>query len=184
MKDILSIIWIFLPAGIANMSPVIANNIPVLRNLKTPLDFGKTFRGKRIFGDHKTFRGLFAGIIVGLLVAGLQMLLAKLFSWPKDLSLGLDYTSPVILIMGMVLGFGALAGDAIKSFFKRQINIEPGKPWVPFDQLDFLFGAILVSLLFFQLPIRLYVIGLLIGLFLHPTVNIIAWLLRLQDKPF
>jgi CDP-2,3-bis-(O-geranylgeranyl)-sn-glycerol synthase len=39
------------------------------------------------------------------------------------------------------MAFGALAGDAVKSFFKRQIGIAPGHRWLGPDQLDFIVGA-------------------------------------------
>ena len=167
------------------MGPVLAHNVPYLKKFKTPLDFGKTFRGKRIFGDHKTIRGIVAGMVMGLVTSGIQMLLVQQFSWLSDYNLGVvDYSSPDTLFMGLILGFGAVAGDALKSFFKRQLNIEPGKSWVPFDQIDFFVGGVLASLLFFTLPARLYFIGFFIALVLHPTVNFLSWLLRFQEKPY
>jgi CDP-2,3-bis-(O-geranylgeranyl)-sn-glycerol synthase len=42
------------------------------------------------------------------------------------------------------MGFAALAGDSIKSFFKRRIGIQSGSPWIPFDQLDFVVASLLV----------------------------------------
>ena len=184
MNDILTILWIFLPVGVANTGPVTASRLPFLKKYNQPLDFGKTFMDKRIFGDHKTIRGIIAGGIVGLFTAGLQMLLSDGFSWPENYSMGLDYSSSMILVMGLFMGFGALLGDAIKSFFKRQIGIAPGRPWVPFDQLDFVIGGAVSSLPFIVLPLNMYVLGLLIALVLHPTFNVLAWILRLQDKPF
>jgi CDP-2,3-bis-(O-geranylgeranyl)-sn-glycerol synthase len=121
---------------------------------------------------------------VGLLTASIQMLISASFSWPESYSMGLDYGSYAILIMGLFMGFGALIGDSIKSFFKRQMNIAPGRPWVPFDQLDFVIGGAIASLPFIVLPLNLYILGLFIALVLHPTFNVLAWLLRLQDKPF
>jgi CDP-2,3-bis-(O-geranylgeranyl)-sn-glycerol synthase len=166
------------------MAPVIANNIPPLKRFDQSLDFGKTYRGKRIFGDHKTIRGIVAGTIMGGLVAAAQMLLSALFSWPETISFTVDYSSTLVIFMGMCMGFGAVFGDATESFFKRQIGIAPGKSWAPFDQIDFVVGGLVASLPFFVLPLRVYVIGIFITLILHPTINVIAWLLRLQDKPF
>jgi CDP-2,3-bis-(O-geranylgeranyl)-sn-glycerol synthase len=40
------------------------------------------------------------------------------------------------------MGAGAGIGDAIKSFCKRQVGIEPGAMWLGFDQLDFFLGAV------------------------------------------
>lgn len=184
MHELFIILWLYLPTGIANMGPVIADNIFFLKKYTQPLDFNKTFRGKRIFGSHKTIRGIIAGTFFGFVVAGLQMLVSNYFSVFEQYNYGVNYNSPKILLMGACLGFGAMAGDAIKSFFKRQANVEPGKSWVPFDQLDFVLGGLVASLPFFTLPLSYYIFGLLLTLFLHPTLNIVAWLLRLQEKPF
>ena len=36
-----------------------------------------------------------------------------------------------------------MAGDSVKSFFKRRLKISPGQQWIPFDQLDFILGGLL-----------------------------------------
>lgn len=184
MRELFTILWIFAPVAVANMGPVIAHNIKALEKYDYPLDGYKTYRGKRIFGAHKTIRGIIAGTVFGMLTVGMQMILYAQLDFLSGYSYGVDYTSISVLFMGAALGFGALAGDAIKSFFKRQANVDPGKSWAPFDQLDFVLGAALFSLPFVVLPIYYYVIGIFITLILHPTINVIGWLLRLQDKPF
>ena len=60
--------WFFLPAGIANMSPVLASRISWLKSWDTPLDFGKSFRGKPIFGKNKTWRGIVFGTLSAIIV--------------------------------------------------------------------------------------------------------------------
>jgi CDP-2,3-bis-(O-geranylgeranyl)-sn-glycerol synthase len=47
------------------MSPVLVRRR--FSVLAIPIDGGRTLGGKRIFGDHKTWRGLLAGIVVGAL---------------------------------------------------------------------------------------------------------------------
>lgn len=184
LKDIVVLLWLFLPVGLANTAPVLARKLPGIKHYNRPVDFGKTFRGKRIFGDHKTIRGIVAGVVMGILVAAFQMVLSTMFEWPGRISSEVDYSSPIVLLMGACMGFGAIAGDTVKSFFKRQIGVEPGKSWVPFDQLDFVLGGLVLSLPFFMLPIETYLLGLVLTLFLHPTFNILAWLIGLQEKPF
>ena len=49
-ENILFALWFFLPAGIANVAPIFAAKWRLLESLNKPLDFGQTFRGKRIFG--------------------------------------------------------------------------------------------------------------------------------------
>jgi CDP-2,3-bis-(O-geranylgeranyl)-sn-glycerol synthase len=38
-----------------------------------------------------------------------------------------------------------MAGDSAKSFVKRRVGIAPGQSWVPFYQLDFVIGALVLT---------------------------------------
>lgn len=35
--------------------------------------------------------------------------------------------------------------DSVKSFVKRRVGIAPGEPGIPFDQLDFVIGALVLT---------------------------------------
>jgi len=183
MQEVLFALWFFAPAGIANSSPVFANKIPMLHKLGMPIDGGKTFRGKRVFGDHKTVRGFIVGVFTGFLVAGIQMILYKNFSWVADISSTIDYSNPIVLLMGAVLGFGALAGDAIKSFFKRQFSVPSGASWFPFDQIDYIIGGLLVSFPFVSLTLSQYLTILVVWFLIHPLATFFGWILKLKDSP-
>ncbi len=183
METILFALWFFLPAGAANGSPVFANKVPLLRKLGMPIDGGKTFRGKRIFGDHKTLRGFIVGTLVGLGTAALQMLLFANFSWVVDIAGPIDYSDPIVLLLGAALGFGALAGDAIKSFFKRQFSVPSGHSWFPFDQIDYILGGIVFSLPFVILTVQEYALVAIVWFLIHPIATVIGWLLKLKDSP-
>jgi len=58
IKNALFVVWFFLPAGLANMTPIFAAKLPYLSRWSFPLDGYATFRGKRVFGSHKTIRGV------------------------------------------------------------------------------------------------------------------------------
>ncbi len=45
-----------------------ANGAPVLFGGGRAIDSGKKFRGKRIFGNHKTVKGLISGISSGIII--------------------------------------------------------------------------------------------------------------------
>jgi CDP-2,3-bis-(O-geranylgeranyl)-sn-glycerol synthase len=183
VETILFALWFFAPAGASNGSPVFANKIPILSKLGMPVDGGKTFRGKRIFGDHKTVRGFVVGTLTGLAIAALQMILSANFSWVTDISGSVDYSNPTILLMGAMMGFGALAGDSIKSFFKRQFSVPSGQSWFPFDQIDYIIGGILFSLPFVLLPLTTYIVIAVIWFLIHPVATLVGWLLKLKDSP-
>ncbi len=179
---ILQTIILFLPAGFANMTPPLLKKINFLAE---PIDFGKKFRGKRIFGDHKTWRGLIFGIIVAIAICWAQRLLYPHFA---EYSL-LDYQNINVNVLGFVLGFGALGGDIVKSFFKRQIGVAPGKTWIIFDQIDWIVGASFLMWVFFEFSPDIfsgwvYVVAIILFGLLHPIFNLISWVLGIQKNKF
>ena len=108
-----------------------------LGNMAAP--FVKYWKGwnrpisERWLGAHQTVAGFLLGVIVALGTAFLQ----SAIDWKGSL---VDYANWPAL--GLALGIGAPGGDALKSLVKRARGIAPGKPWVPFDQLDFAVGAL------------------------------------------
>jgi len=183
INEILFALWFFVPAGFANAAPVFANKIPKSDWLARPMDFGKHFRGKRIFGEHKTFRGLLAGIVVAEITIVLQRYLYDHSSWFHSVSRDLNYDKINIYLLGFLFAVGALGFDAIKSFFKRQVGVKPGKTWFPFDQIDFIVGGLLLSSIVVDLPHSSYLWIGLIWFLLHPASTFVGWLVGLKDSP-
>lgn len=180
--ELLQIVWFFWPAAMANMAPVFANNIRSLAWLNIPLDGGKYFRGKRIFGDHKTVRGLLAGWVLASVTIMLQYWLFKNFTSVRNFTL-YDYDQLNLFLLSISLGIGALVGDAIKSFFKRRAHIAPGQNWFPFDQIDFAIGSLFLAQWLVDISWRTVILGILLALIFHPIGNIIGWTLRLKANP-
>lgn len=183
IHDILLAIWFLLPAALANATPIFAARIPFLSKWDTPMDGGRTFRGKRIFGDHKTWRGLVTGMIVATIVLWVQQLIVMQTNWVDWFTASVPYETLPVLLLGPVFAIGALGGDAIESFFKRAIGIKSGKPWFPFDQLDYIIGAVLVSLFFVILSPLQYVLIFVIWFVGHLLASFIGYLLGLKKEP-
>jgi CDP-2,3-bis-(O-geranylgeranyl)-sn-glycerol synthase len=184
VNEILFALWFFAPAGIANGAPVFANKISLLDKFGKPIDHGKSWRGKRIFGDHKTYRGFLVGVIVAVFIAAIQMILYTNFDFfSVEITNNIDYSDPKVLVLGAFLGFGALAGDAVKSFFKRQLSVPSGKSWFPFDQIDYILGGLIMSVPIVALSPVDYLAVFIVWAFLHPIATFIAWILKLKDSP-
>ncbi|PLS81593.1 hypothetical protein CYG49_01695 [Candidatus Saccharibacteria bacterium] len=181
--DILFALWFLLPAAAANVTPIISAHLPLLKQWNTPIDGGHTFHGKELFGTHKTWRGLISGMFVATIVLWLQQVLFQEYSWAQTLTGSVNYSSLPILILGPLFGFGALAGDAIESFFKRQRGVPSGKKWVPFDQLDYVVGGVLVSLPFVILSLRQYLIIFVLWVGIHFAASYIGYLVGLKEDP-
>jgi len=182
MKIVFSVLWFFLPAGLGNLAPILARKIPLLEKYTYPIDFKKKFRKKRVFGDHKTMRGLLAGVVAGIVTVYIQVLLYNHFQFFKDISL-FDYNRINPFLLGFLSAFGALFGDAMKSFFKRQLGIAEGKSWFPFDQIDYIIGGILFTSFYIRFEIEIYLFLFAVWFLMHPLSTFIGWLLRLKDDP-
>ena len=166
---ILQCFYFMLPAYFANMAPVVAKNM--FRKLTLPIDFNIGLGNNTIFGKNKTYRGLIAGMLAAIIVAYTQFFLngGNIFA---DFAF-VDYSN--WLLIGLLLGLGAMFGDLVKSFVKRRIGLKPGMPFVPFDQLDFVFGALIFVYPVAKLPMEKMAIILFISFILHMVINHIAF---------
>ena len=157
-----------------------------LNRLKRPLDLGLSFRGKRIFGDHKTWRGLMINLVFCTMGTMIQVLLQNWGCLPQWLFL-LDYSENGYLI-GILLGLGMTVGELPNSFLKRQLEIPPGKSkkgllgitFFLYDQVDLTIG-IWVFLFFLIRPsLKLILWSLLLTLILHVAVSSVGYLLKMR----
>lgn len=123
------LLYLMLPVYLANMAPPFVRFWP---GWNPPISVP-------LLGSHKTVVGFAAGVAVAIAAAFIQSRLR----WDGSLLSPSHW-----LAAGFAAGFGAMAGDSLKSFFKRRLRIAPGQRWIPFDQLDFILGG-LVALSFF-----------------------------------
>lgn len=139
---IIQAFWLIIPAYVANASALLVGG-------GTSIDFGKTYKdGKRILGDGKTWQGLIAGSFIGM-TAGFGLSVAAKYANTYEFPIYLsDFTGfPMMIPLIFSICFGALIGDVVESFFKRRHNIERGKDWIPFDQIDFIIGVLISTFL-------------------------------------
>lgn len=120
---------------------------PFSKRFTWPLDGGRTFRGRRIFGDNKTARGFFVIVpATALAMAGFGTVAqrANVAIWPLSV--------PGLLLLGAVSALGLMIGELPNSFLKRQLDVEPGRPpkhrfgkviSAVADRLDSVVGALL-----------------------------------------
>ncbi len=173
-------LFFILPAYTANGFASLSRSIPIIKNWTTPIDFGKNLFGKRLLGDGKTYRGFIVGTFFSLLIGTAQFFFSRHlnFNYLKDLN-----NSPLsfFLLLSVLLGSGALLGDIVKSFIKRRIGINRGRPWPPFDQLDFIAGGILLSSIVYFPGWKILTVLVIITPIIHLLSNVIAYLLKLKD---
>jgi hypothetical protein len=106
---IIQLMYFMAPAYVANMVP------PFLKYWKgwnPPIS-------RRWLGSHKTVLGFTAGVLGGVLTAGIQ---SHLGWWSDAIAVRETW-----LGLGLRFGIGAMAGDAVKSFFKRRAGRAVGR---------------------------------------------------------
>ena len=167
--------YLMLPAYFANMAPVIVKKINFLA---FPVDFGAKLGNEPVFGRNKTFRGFFFGILFAVAIALAQSRLHWL-----DFFSGISFFGyESWLLFGFLMGLGALAGDLVKSFFKRRLGIKPGDRFVPFDQTDFVIGALVFVMPVFVLTPNIFLATLALSFVLHIIVNHTSFYLGIRNE--
>lgn len=170
--------WAMLPA-------YVPNNAAVLAGGGRPIDAGRTWHGRRLLGDGKTWRGTAIGILVGATLA------FALDALHLDVGAAIGVALPAFPLAAMVtLPVGAMLGDILASFLKRRTGRERGAAFPGLDQYDFLVVALALTWLFarewflatFTLPVL--VVALVLTPLLHVGTNVIAYLLGLKNEPW
>jgi CDP-2,3-bis-(O-geranylgeranyl)-sn-glycerol synthase len=173
---LLKLIYFMLPAYFANMAPVFSKYI-FSKQALSPIDFGIEVKGEPLLGKHKTIGGFLFGIIVALGIGYFQFLL-----YPRLKEICFVNYHNLWAELSFLMGLGAMTGDLVKSFFKRRLNLKAGKPWIPFDELDFVAGALIfVSPVYFIGWLNIALI-LLISLIGHIFINWLGFRLNLRKK--
>ncbi|NHI93626.1 MAG: CDP-2,3-bis-(O-geranylgeranyl)-sn-glycerol synthase [Candidatus Lokiarchaeota archaeon] len=201
MQTLLDFLWI-IPIGFFYILPAyFANGGAVLmgKYIKgRPIDLGKNFfDDQRILGDGKTWQGLLGGTLIGTFGGFVMWLIVLGAVAAAKFEYNFGFADPIChpilydmtILRGFLLAFGALMGDMIGSFIKRRFKRERGAKFPILDQLDFILGAVLFSLIEFWVinflivwPILLFVI--IVTPVLHVVANRSAFKLGLKNEPW
>jgi len=176
MIDIISLLYLLIPAGFANMFASLSAKI--FPNSNYPMDFNIKIFNQRLFGSHKTIRGLIFGVIGGIIGSLIQYQLIN-FHYFKNITL-IDYSIHGWILIGFLFGIGTILGDAIESSIKRQIGIEPGKSFIPFDQIDWIIGTAIFILPIYKLKIIDLMALIVTYFFIHIIIRYLGYKLKLN----
>jgi len=170
--------WAMVPA-------YVPNNAAVLAGGGRPIDGGREWRGARLLGDGKTWRGTAVGTAVGVVLA----LVLNAVNDPASAAVGVDLPR-FELPAAVALAFGAMCGDIGASFLKRRSGRERGAAFPGLDQLDFVVGALALVFLVdpswatdvFALPVLAVVV--VMTPVLHVVTNVGAYALGVKNEPW
>jgi len=154
-----------------------------------PIDCGLTVRGRRVFGDNKTWKGFVVMVPAVGTAFAILALCGRVFSvmilapWPLE--------PGHYFLLGCWSGFGFMLGELPNSFLKRQLDVSPGNlPTQPLgrmigfvlDQTDSVLGALLALVMFVPLPWQTWITILLAGPVLHWLFNVLLMLLGVKAR--
>ena len=164
-----------------------------LLNLKRSIDAGKNFRdGTRIFGDHKTWKGLLGYVVLNAIFMVLFGILFDLLNWNKYSYIWQNHANTPLfnLWVGALIGLAYAVFELPNSFLKRRLDIKPGKSAHGFtkyfftflDQADSVFGVCLVVCIFYPMSIGFYLLYVLVGSVTHIIFNVLLYLAGLRKN--
>ncbi|HZS08405.1 MAG TPA: CDP-archaeol synthase [Blastocatellia bacterium] len=186
MNELLRVSWLLSPLLVGLAFHGLCIKFNWLGSLGRPIDNGRTFRGKRLFGDNKTWRGIVA---VGLGTAagfGLQAILHSLIG-DRGIDL-VEYSWAGAIALGFAVGVAAMLSELPNSFIKRQSGITPGAAgkgvaglfFYFLDQIDLLIGIWLVLALVIPVTIE-RVLWSVVFLFLaHQFLTVVGYSLGMR----
>lgn len=186
-SEILGTLYLLLPLLGAAALHGVCMKYEWLAMLKRPIDAGRSWRGRRLFGHSKTWRG---PVLVAAGAGGVWWLQRSLLHGvPAFAALELvDYAALPGLGFGLLAGFVAELAELPNSFVKRQLDIAPGTTtrgplallFYVWDQLDVLSGYLLVLAFAVPLsPARVAIAVVIVG-GVHPLLTVIAYWLRMR----
>jgi CDP-2,3-bis-(O-geranylgeranyl)-sn-glycerol synthase len=150
--------------------------------LKRPIDGGATFRGRRLFGANKTWRGVVCAVAGCLATVAVQTYVVG----DRAGSIAvLPYSKVNVVLLGLALGGGATLGELPNSFVKRQLGIPPGaSAWgwqallfYVWDQVDLLIPTWPLLLVWIRPGWHLVLMSFALALIVHQCVSVVGYLI-------
>jgi len=147
VSDLAQAAWVVFPLLAGALAHGLCMKHGWLRRLAVPVDGGRCWRGERLFGDNKTWRGFVAvghGTGLGSLLRAALWPDAAL-PWPAWVL----RPTPGAFALGVAVGLAAMAAELPNSFVKRRAGIAPGTQahgprgflFLTLDQVDLLAGV-------------------------------------------
>lgn len=168
-------IFLILPAYAAN------GFVPILGG-RRPIDFGRKFRGRPLFGPGKTWEGFASGVAIAVVISLVEMLALPYLPFSASpVPLTIVAMTP---LLGFLLGLGAMLGDLAGSFIKRRLGIPRGGSAPLLDQEDFLVGGLLLASVAVIVKWEWVVLLLILTPIFHWIASYTGYLLRIKREPW
>lgn len=181
MDEFVKVSYLIAPLIVGLILHGLAIKFGWFKRLARPLDRGATFRGKRLFGDNKTYRGIVAVALGTAVGFGIQTILHR-SAGPRHIEM-MDYRFPAALLLGLAVGATAMLSELPNSFIKRQLNVAPGSAaaglagglFYFLDQVDMLAGVWLVLCFVVRASLGRILWSILFLFVVHQIITLIGY---------
>jgi CDP-2,3-bis-(O-geranylgeranyl)-sn-glycerol synthase len=137
--------WLILPVILAGLGHVAVLKTRLIPRLAWPLDGGRQWGGRPLYGPNKTWRGL---LVMTALTGWLTLLQAAVERRLPEPGVTSGYRLPPWLA-GSLMGLTYCLAELPNSFVKRRLGIPPGGRWTAHgrtqyivDQIDSVAGCV------------------------------------------
>ena len=187
LRELLGVVLLLLPLIGGALVHGLCTKYGWLGFLAKPIDAGRSFRGRPIFGHSKTFRGPVCVAAGAAAVWALQQGVLQRIDAVAALEL-MDRASLPGWWFGALAGAAAELAELPNSFVKRRLGIGPGKTtrgllsavFYLWDQLDLLLGyGLVLALVVPATPLRVALSILVVGA-IHPLLTLAGYLLGMR----
>jgi CDP-archaeol synthase len=187
LEYLLQVALIIFPVFMAGVLFIVTLKLGLLADWKIPLDGGRFFRGRRIFGDNKTLLGLLFFPCGAVLAYVSGIVLAQVGIFPSQSVLRYSFEG-VPFIFGYGLAY--TLGELPNSFFKRQRGVAPGarakgniekKVFAFIDRADSIVACALYLVVFSSLEIQYIWGALILGIGVHFLTDTLMRAWKIKD---
>jgi len=187
MGEFWQVSYLFAPVLLGLTTHGICIRFGGLDFLLHPVDGGAEFRGKRVFGANKTWRGIAAMTLGTALGSAIQAGWLHNYESVRALEL-FEYSLPKALTVGLLMGLACGLSELPNSFIKRQLDIAPGETasgWINalfyiLDQVDFLVGIWIVLAFVIEISLIRVVYSFVFLFVTHQVISFLGYLLGMR----
>ncbi len=182
-------LYLFTPLLLSSLLSALVIHFDWFAAYFRPIDGGHSLGGRRLFGDHKTWRGVVVAVL-GCIIGVWVQKHAVPSAWVEQLAV-VDYSRANPLAMGAAMGCGATLGELPNSFVKRRLGVAPGATamgvrailFFVWDQIDTLTGAWPLLLPWVRPSLPLVSWSFVLALIVHPLSSAVGYLIGVRKSP-
>ena len=187
-RTVLRATWLVLPVVLGGLGHVVVLKTNLLRSLAVPIDNGARWRGRPVFGENKTWRGV--ALMTGLtaLTSGTQAVLARRKRWTSALDV-LQSARVNAWLTGALCGLTYCLAELPNSFVKRQLGIAPGaratrasRLQYVVDQADSVAGCLLALRLLYRAAASELLTAFGLGIGIHIAIDQLIYAIGVKSR--